>query len=80
MMEEFASETDSDYTSYWRDWVGTEISFRCCTVYLVALSLEQLCTVKRLCCQYEILNLRFDGRQPCGCCSYSSVQDMLHKS
>jgi hypothetical protein len=22
-MEEFASETDSDYTSYWRDWVGT---------------------------------------------------------
>ena len=23
MMEEFASETDSEYTSYWRDWVGT---------------------------------------------------------
>lgn len=22
MMEDFASETDSDYTSYWRDWVG----------------------------------------------------------
>ena len=21
-MEEFNSETDSDYTSYWRDWVG----------------------------------------------------------
>lgn len=21
-MEDFASETDSDYTSYWRDWVG----------------------------------------------------------
>lgn len=23
MMEEFNSETDSDYTSYWRDWVGS---------------------------------------------------------
>jgi hypothetical protein len=22
MMEDFNSETDSDYTSYWRDWVG----------------------------------------------------------
>lgn len=22
MMDDFASETDSDYTSYWRDWVG----------------------------------------------------------
>ena len=21
-MEDFNSETDSDYTSYWRDWVG----------------------------------------------------------
>ncbi len=21
MMEDFQSETDSDYTSYWRDWV-----------------------------------------------------------
>lgn len=21
-MEDYASETDSDYTSYWRDWVG----------------------------------------------------------
>lgn len=21
MMDEFNSETDSDYTSYWRDWV-----------------------------------------------------------
>lgn len=26
MMEDFASETDSDYTSYWRDWVGHAIS------------------------------------------------------
>lgn len=23
-MDEFASETDSDYTSYWRDWVSAE--------------------------------------------------------
>jgi len=23
MMEDFQSETDSDYTSYWRDWVRT---------------------------------------------------------
>lgn len=22
MMEDFNSETDSDYTSYWRDWVS----------------------------------------------------------
>jgi hypothetical protein len=22
-MDDFNSETDSDYTSYWRDWVGT---------------------------------------------------------
>lgn len=22
MMDEFASESDSDYTSYWRDWVS----------------------------------------------------------
>lgn len=21
-MDDFNSETDSDYTSYWRDWVG----------------------------------------------------------
>lgn len=24
MMEDFNSETDSDYTSYWRDWVGAQ--------------------------------------------------------
>ena len=22
-MEDYASQTDSDYTSYWRDWVGS---------------------------------------------------------
>lgn len=26
MMDDFASETDSDYTSYWRDWVGRMMS------------------------------------------------------
>ena len=25
-MEDFNSETDSDYTSYWRDWVGSRLS------------------------------------------------------
>lgn len=25
-MEDFNSETDSDYTSYWRDWVGLKSS------------------------------------------------------
>jgi hypothetical protein len=25
-MDDFNSETDSDYTSYWRDWVGTLLS------------------------------------------------------
>lgn len=26
-MEDFNSESDSDYTSYWRDWVGELFSF-----------------------------------------------------
>ena len=25
-MEDFNSETDSDYTSYWRDWVSEDFS------------------------------------------------------
>lgn len=25
MMEDFNSETDSDYASYWRDWVGLTV-------------------------------------------------------
>ena len=25
MMEEFGSETDSDYTSYWKDWVSVKV-------------------------------------------------------
>jgi hypothetical protein len=24
-MDDFNSETDSDYTSYWRDWVGPSL-------------------------------------------------------
>jgi len=27
-MDDFASDTDSDYTSYWRDWVS--VFFSCC--------------------------------------------------
>lgn len=27
-MDDFASDTDSDYTSYWRDWVSALSSFR----------------------------------------------------
>jgi hypothetical protein len=26
-MDDFNSETDSDYTSYWRDWVSISLSF-----------------------------------------------------
>ena len=28
-MDDFNSETDSDYTSYWRDWVGLAFCSRC---------------------------------------------------
>ena len=28
MEQEFNSETDSDYTSYWRDWVSADNDFR----------------------------------------------------
>lgn len=27
-MDDFASDTDSDYTSYWRDWVSENVFFR----------------------------------------------------
>lgn len=33
-MDEFNSETDSDYTSYWRDWV--------CAANFLALKLTRL--------------------------------------
>ena len=26
-MDDFVSDTDSDYTSYWRDWVSAYLSF-----------------------------------------------------
>ena len=41
MMEEFASESDSDYTSYWRDWVSLYVPllFTLRLVYLLAFSL-----------------------------------------
>jgi hypothetical protein len=29
-MDDFNSETDSDYTSYWRDWVSLDISLSLC--------------------------------------------------
>ncbi len=31
-MDDFNSETDSDYTSYWRDWVSVDISLSLCAV------------------------------------------------
>jgi hypothetical protein len=33
-MDDFNSETDSDYTSYWRDWVSLFRSSYSCTVRL----------------------------------------------
>ena len=35
MMEEFNSETDSDYTSYWRDWVSV-----CVVVFCLCLAMH----------------------------------------
>lgn len=37
-MEDFNSESDSDYTSYWRDWVG-ELFFLFCLFSAVHLCL-----------------------------------------
>lgn len=36
-MDNFASETDSDYTSYWRDWVSAELLFLFCFSCLVLI-------------------------------------------
>lgn len=33
-MEDFQSETDSDYTSYWRDWVCLFLSQRFSAFYI----------------------------------------------
>ena len=30
MMEDFNSETESDYTSYWKDWVGLDVLHLLC--------------------------------------------------
>ncbi len=32
MEQDFNSETDSDYTSYWRDWVSSDRGFRLCAL------------------------------------------------
>ena len=50
-MEDFNSETDSDYTSYWRDWVSFESLFvgclrvrtHFCLLDLRALSCKRSC-------------------------------------
>ena len=39
-MEDFNSETDSDYTSYWRDWVSLKLSS--VSVRLAALPFEEV--------------------------------------
>lgn len=33
-MDDFASDTDSDYTSYWRDWVSDLLSSCLSRAYL----------------------------------------------
>lgn len=38
-MEDFNSETDSDYTSYWRDWVGCVYSVLFLSCFFGALLL-----------------------------------------
>jgi len=43
-MEDFNSETDSDYTSYWKDWVGCAFHFylqaeKCVCVFVARFSL-----------------------------------------
>lgn len=41
-MDDFNSETDSDYTSYWRDWVSFNIFI--CYARLALLFLEERTT------------------------------------
>jgi protein-S-isoprenylcysteine O-methyltransferase Ste14 len=43
MMEDFQSETDSDYTSYWRDWVR----WLCCCFLRVAMLCFLMATEER---------------------------------
>lgn len=43
-MDDFNSETDSDYTSYWRDWVSAAL-----------LTLVNFCLVYASCCHHIIM-------------------------
>lgn len=71
MMEEFASETDSDYTSYWRDWVGSRISFRdlvSAGVSALLIAGDILSFLELLCgphCWHHIIYLHIGVQQPC---------------
>lgn len=39
-MDEYASESDSDYTSYWRDWVSRFYACTCLFVLYASLSIR----------------------------------------
>lgn len=60
-MAEFVSETDSEYTSYWRDWVGPisafSITTSCC--YFVSMVFRD-CMDVNLGFHRTILNLLMD--------------------
>jgi hypothetical protein len=46
IMDDFNSETDSDYTSYWRDWVGTSIHSTCPPLHvppILELAISSMC-------------------------------------
>lgn len=43
MMDDFASDTDSDYTSYWRDWVCTSPLLSCFSRLLDKILRNELC-------------------------------------
>lgn len=86
-MDDFASETDSDYTSYWRDWVGHVMSLS--IVYLrdpalcLKLSLRSVCPthifVNRcrlpLVSDFESLSSIRDGRLNRGPTREQSLQE-----
>jgi hypothetical protein len=42
MMDDFQSETDSDYTSYWRDWVSLALH-PCGLVFVLRVHVVGLC-------------------------------------
>ena len=39
-MDDFASETDSDYTSYWRDWVSEYYFFMYRSIFVLVVVLS----------------------------------------